>query len=61
MICNNLSDCNGILHFNGQNTLSLAQQYGTPLYLMDSYRIRSNCRAYRTAMQEHFGAEAMPL
>ncbi|MBQ5743023.1 MAG: diaminopimelate decarboxylase [Clostridia bacterium] len=61
MICNNLSDCNGILHFNGQNTLSLAQQYGTPLYVMDSDRIRSNCRAYRTAMQEHFGAEAMPL
>ena len=61
MICNNLSDCNGILHFNGQNTLTLAQRYGTPLYVMDSDRIRSNCRAYRVAMQQHFGAEAMPL
>ncbi len=61
MICNNLSDCNGILHFNGQNTLSLAARYGTPLYVMDADQIRSNCRAYRTAMLEHFGGEAMPL
>ncbi len=61
MICNNLSSVNGVLHFNGRDTLSLAKEFGTPLYLMDEDRIRRNCRTYRTAMAESFGENALPL
>lgn len=61
MICDNLSNVNGILHFNGKNTLSLAKEYGTPLYVMDEDRIRANCRTYRVAMKESFGDSALPL
>ncbi len=61
MICDNLTNGDGILHFNGKNTLSLAKEYGTPLYVMDEDRIRKNCRTYYGAMKEHFGPEAMPL
>ncbi|MBO5214502.1 MAG: diaminopimelate decarboxylase [Clostridia bacterium] len=61
MICNNLSSVNGVLHFNGRDTLSLAKEFGTPLYLMDEDRIRRNCRTYRTAMVESFGENALPL
>ncbi len=49
------------MHFNGVNTLSLAERYGTPLYVMDADRIRQNCRAYLVAMKEHFGENALPL
>lgn len=61
MICDNLSARDGILCFNGKDTLSLAKEYGTPLYLMDEDRIRANCRTYRTAMQNSFGDDALPL
>ena len=62
MICENLGvNAAGHLTFGGQDTLSLAAQYGTPLYLMDEDRIRANCRRYRTAMQSEFGPDALPL
>ncbi len=60
MICKNLTVQDGILHFSGKNTLALAQEYGTPLYVMDEDRIRENCRTYRTAMAA-FGPDALPL
>ena len=44
MICDNLTVSNGRLLFAGQDTVELARQYGTPLYLMDEDRIRANCR-----------------
>ena len=60
--CDNLG-VNGAGHltFAGQDTAALAAKYGTPLYLMDEARIRHNCRVYRDAMREHFGANALPL
>lgn len=36
----------GHLLFGGCDTVALARQYGTPLYLMDENRIREACRAY---------------
>ena len=51
----------GELCFAGQNVRSLAEEYGTPLYLMDADRIRFNCRLYRKAFQESFGENALPL
>lgn len=62
MICENLSiDENGRLLFAGQDTVSLAARYGTPLYLMDENRIRERCRTYLTAVKQAFGQNAKVL
>ena len=61
MICNNLTVSNGRLLFAGQDTVELARQYGTPLYLMDEDRIRANCQVYTEAFRRHFGPGARPL
>ena len=61
MICDNLTVSNGRLYFAGQDTVELAKQYGTPLYLMDEDRIRHNCRVYTQAFRKHFGPGARPL
>ena len=62
MICNNIGVNDlGHLTFGGQDTVQLAQQYGTPAYLMDEDRIRHNCRIYLDAMAEAFGEGSYPL
>ena len=62
MICDNITVSeNGRLLFAGQDTVELARQYGTPLYLMDEDKIRENCRVYAAAFQKHFGDCARPL
>jgi len=56
MLSNNIEyDNNGELLFAGIRTAELAEKYGTPLYLMDEERIRSNCRMYLNAMGRAFG------
>ena len=56
MICENIGvNDAGHLTFAGQDTIALAQQYGTPAYLMDEDRIRYNCRLYTQAIAEAFG------
>ena len=50
-LCSNLDRKDGHLCFAGQDTLSLAKAYGTPLYLMDEDRIRYNCRLYRETFE----------
>ena len=62
MINKNLSiSDDGILLLAGQDTVALLKEYGSPLYLMDEDLIRERCRAYRSAMQEHFDARACPF
>lgn len=62
MICNNLSvSREGHLLFAGRDTVTLAEKYGTPLFLLDENKIREKCRIYKRAMQEYFGSDAMPL
>lgn len=51
----------GHLTFAGRDTVELAEQYGTPLMLLDEDRIRENIRVYKAAMREHFGADSFPL
>lgn len=56
LICENLSVSeDGVLCFAGQRTTDLAEQYGTPLYLMDEDRIRNRIRTYKTGMEKAFG------
>ena len=62
MLCENIKrDENGRLCFADHRVSALAEQYGTPLYLMDEERIRSNCRLYLHAFRECFGTKALPL
>ena len=61
MICNNIGvNEKGHLTFAGQDVCTLAEQYGTPLYLMDEDKIRENCRVYKKAMAEGF-ENALPV
>ena len=62
MLCKNISiNEKHHLTFGGADTVALARQYGTPLYLMDEDRIRENCRTYRKALAEAFGEGSVPL
>ena len=60
-VCENIgvNDANH-LTFAGQDTLRLAEEYGTPLYLMDEDRIRHNCRLYLDAFRGTFRAGSLP-
>lgn len=61
-ICDNISvSKEGRLLFAGQDTVALAKQYGTPLYLMDEDKIRESCRIYTAAFKKHFGETSRPL
>ncbi len=42
---------NGNLEIGGCDTVVLAQQYGTPLYVMDEETLRSICRDYKKAFE----------
>ena len=62
MVCDNISTGeNGHLYFAGQDTVMLAERYGTPLYLIDEDRLRHNCRVYSEAFRKHFGDKAKAL
>ncbi len=62
MLSNNLTvGANGHLYFGGHDTVELAKQYGTPLYVMDEVRIRENMRMYLDAFKAHFGEGSKPL
>lgn len=61
MICENIAISSGHLTFAGLDTVALAQKHGTPLYLLDEDRIRSNCRIYKNAMAKYFGTDSLPL
>ena len=46
-ICDNINK-NDVSHltFAGLDTVELAKEYGTPLYLLDVDRVREKCRLY---------------
>ena len=56
-------DINGQGHLTvgGLDAVELAKEYGTPAYVLDENVIRQNCRTYKKAATEHFGADALPL
>ncbi len=62
MVCDNIRvGENGHIYFAGQDTVELAERYGTPLYLIDEDRLRHNCRVYSEAFKKHFGSDAKAL
>lgn len=42
------------LEIGGCDTVELAKQYGTPLYVMDEELIRENCRRYLRALKKYY-------
>jgi diaminopimelate decarboxylase len=62
MIYNNLAvNQAGHLTFAGLDTTALAEQFGTPLMLMDEMMIRRRCRDYMSAMADYLPAGSRPL
>lgn len=51
----------GRLCMAGMDTVELAREYGTPLYLMDENRIRERMRTYKRAMSGYFGKNSLPF
>jgi diaminopimelate decarboxylase len=49
------------LVIGGCDATALAEQYGTPLYVMDEASIRENMRMYRDAMKRHYADQGMVL
>ena len=51
----------GHLCIGGVDTVALAKEYGTVLYVIDEDQIRKNARTYIDAMKKYFGGESGPL
>ncbi len=51
----------GHLTIGKNDTVELAKEFGTPLYVMDEELIRSNCRMYKEAMDKHYDGEGLVL
>lgn len=49
----------GHLTMAGVDTVELAQQYGTPLYVMDEAMIREHCRQFRDSIQRYYNGQGM--
>jgi diaminopimelate decarboxylase len=47
-------NAHGHLEIGGCDAVSLAQEFGTPLYVMDEWQIRDNCRHYRAAFETRY-------
>jgi diaminopimelate decarboxylase len=51
-------NAHGHLTVGGCDTVTLAQEHGTPLYLLDEATFRSSCRSYRDAVERHYSGPA---
>ena len=47
----------GHLTAGGIDTVELAKQYGTPLYVMDEALIRKHCQSYKNSIDKFYGGE----
>lgn len=49
----------GHLTIGGIDTVDLAREYGTPLYVMDEDLIRENCRSFRESIEKYYGGKGL--
>lgn len=52
---------NGHLMIGGCDTVELAKQFGTPLYVMDEADIIKNCKLYQDAMDRYYDGNGLVL
>ena len=51
----------GHLTIGGCDTLELAKEFGTPLYVLDETTIRNVCKAYVKSFEKYYHGNGMPL
>ena len=61
-----VSDCisingEGNLTIGGADTVQIAKEYGTPVYVFDENEIRTNLRAFRDSMNEYYGGNGLAV
>ncbi|NLY43824.1 MAG: diaminopimelate decarboxylase [Clostridiaceae bacterium] len=49
------------LEIGGCDTVELAKEYGTPLYVMDEGLIRKYCKIYKNSMDKYYGGNGLVL
>lgn len=49
----------GNLTISGVDTVSLAKNYNTPLYVMDDSLIRENCRSFKNSIDRYYGGKGL--
>ncbi len=49
----------GHLTIGGADTVELAKNYGTPLYVMDEDLIRENCRSFKASIDKYYGGRGL--
>ncbi len=58
--CLNVND-KGHLTIGGCDTIELAKEFGTPLYVLDETTIRNTCRSYVNSFKKFYNGNGMPL
>lgn len=58
--CLNINE-KGHLTIGGCDTVELAKEYGTPLYVLDENTIRTTCRSYVKSFKKFYNGNGMPL
>lgn len=61
-----VSDCisingSGNLTIGGADTVQIAKEYGTPVYVFDENEIRKNLAAFRDSMNEYYGGNGLAV
>ena len=51
----------GHLMIGENDTVELAKEYGTPLYVMDEDLMRKNCRIYKKALDKYYDGNGLIL
>ncbi|WOC31014.1 MULTISPECIES: diaminopimelate decarboxylase [Caproicibacterium] len=51
----------GHLTIGGVDTVELAEEFGTPLYVMDESKIRQVCQMYKRSIDKCYGGNGLPL
>ncbi len=50
---------NGHLTIGGADTVSLAETYGTPLYVMDENQVRRHCKSFKESIDRFYGGNGL--
>jgi diaminopimelate decarboxylase len=60
MLYNNLGvNEEGHLTIGGADTVALAKEYGTPLYVMDENMFRENCRRFKSSIDKYYDGNGL--
>ncbi|MDY7002873.1 MAG: diaminopimelate decarboxylase [Cyanobacteriota bacterium] len=49
------------LEIGGWDVPALVEKFGSPLYILDEYTLRTACRQYRDALKQHYPGESLVL